>query len=178
MTRFCDTVKTLIKEPSFYQFTGTVAGYTLFAAAFPVVAAIHTARGVALLKNKSLESCECENKLAKKFDISNITLNEWYSPITLLFPLFKRVVEPLGPLAVMWARYTGLVGEMTDKEVNCVFNCWAKISLGYIYVTGAICFTGLSVWSYRRQTQRHIKKQSIVGVPEVTLALFTGLLFV
>lgn len=164
--------------PLDWQLGGNVAINGLFSAAFPLMTAIYAVRG--LRKGSTACSSKLESRLAKDLDIDAETLYENYSPLILLgYPIFSINIEPLGTLALLFGRSTGLIGQLTDDQLTSALKWWNTFSTGLTWITGGICVSALGIWSYRRQQRRQRGSASAasarlwpMGAPEVSLALF------
>lgn len=160
-----------------WQLTGNVAINTLFSAAFPVFTAIYAIRG---LKQGAIETAsKSEARLAKKLDIDAETLYENYSPLILIgYPIFAVNLQPLGTLALLWSRTTGLIDHLSDQQLENALSTWSKFSQVYTWATGGICVATLGIWSRRRQQRRSkqvTKKMPLLGAPEISLLLFSAI---
>ncbi|KAG5366128.1 hypothetical protein CJU89_0540 [Yarrowia sp. B02] len=159
-----------------WQLTGNVAVNTLFSTAFPIFTAIYAIRG---LKEGPIEAAsKTEARLAKKLDIDAETLNENFAPLILVgYPIFAVNIQPLGTLALLWGRTTGLINHLDDNQLEKALSGWTKFAQAYTWVTGGICLAALGIWSRRRQKKRskQVKKTLLLGAPEISLLLFSAI---
>lgn len=160
-----------------WQLTGNVAVNTLFSTAFPVFTAIYALRG--LKEGPIVSASKTEARLAKTLDIDAETLYENYSPLILIgYPIFAVNLQPLGTLALLWGRTTGLIDHLTDLQLESALSGWSRFSQIYTWVTGGICLAALGIWSRRRQQRRGkqtTKKMLLLGAPEISLVLFSAI---